>query len=170
MKIYLAGGCFWGVEAYFQKIKGITDTKVGYANGNVNRKPSYEEVCNKNFEFIETVEVTFNEKVITLNEVLAHYFRIIDPFSLDKQGNDIGIQYRTGIYYEKESIKEDILEFINFKQSHYNKIIQVEVKPLKNFYLAEEYHQDYLIKNPHGYCHVDIHLADIPLKEREYKF
>lgn len=156
-RIVLAGGCFWGVEAYYQRLKGVIDTNVGYANGNIEN-PTYEQVCQGIATHAEAVEVKYNNDEISLSKILEHYFRMINPFSLNQQGNDIGIQYRTGIYYENELDKELVLEFINNKQKELDKQIMVEIKPLENFYLAENYHQDYLIKNPGGYCHIDLNL------------
>ncbi|CCV64541.1 Peptide methionine sulfoxide reductase MsrA [Alteracholeplasma palmae J233] len=162
-KIYLAGGCFWGVEAYFKQLKGVLDTKVGYANGN-KENPTYEEVCSGLYHFSEAIEIIYTNEV-RLETILEHFFRIINPFSLNKQGGDIGIQYRTGIYYETLETKEIALKFIEKKQSESSQKIVVEVEPLVNFYDAEKYHQDYLTKNPNGYCHIDLGL----LKDEEKK-
>lgn len=166
-KIYLAAGCFWGSQAYFDKIEGVVETTVGYANG-VMENPTYEQVCTGATGHAETVEVVFEEKVISLNEILAHFFRIIDPTVLNRQGNDLGTQYRTGIYTNDNWVFEIINLFVKDQQQNYEKEIVVEVKPLANFYVAEEYHQKYLEKNPGGYCHVDLSLADKPLNENKY--
>jgi len=156
-RLILAGGCFWGVEAYYQKLKGIVTTNVGYANGNIEN-PTYEQVCSGVATHAEVVEVIYNSNEITLEKVLEHFFRMINPFSLNKQGNDIGIQYRSGLYYENDDDKKIIEEFIKKEQTKYNKKIVVEVEELQNYYLAENYHQDYLLKNPTGYCHIDMSL------------
>jgi len=156
-RLILAGGCFWGVEAYYQKLKGIVTTNVGYANGNIEN-PTYEQVCSGVATHAEVVEVIYNSNEITLEKVLEHFFRMINPFSLNKQGNDIGIQYRSGLYYENNDDKKIIEEFIKKEQTKYNKKIVVEVEELQNYYLAENYHQDYLLKNPTGYCHIDMSL------------
>ena len=161
-EIYLAGGCFWGVEAYFQRLNGITQTTVGYANGNTEN-PTYEEVCRKNTGYAETVHITYDENIINLSDVLRRYFRIIDPTTIDKQGGDIGNQYRTGIYYVDANDETTINEELHTLAQKYTDKIRIEVQPLKNYYLAEEYHQKYLDKNPNGYCHVDISLAEKPL-------
>ncbi|ADU91444.1 bifunctional peptide-methionine (S)-S-oxide reductase MsrA/peptide-methionine (R)-S-oxide reductase MsrB [Taylorella equigenitalis] len=161
--IYLAGGCFWGVEAYFQKIPGIVDAVSGYANGNVDN-PHYKLVTTGTTGFTETVKITYDIDKIGIQEILAHYFRIIDPTSLNKQGNDRGTQYRTGIYYEKPEYKEIVAKALEELQKKYSEPVVVENQQLKNFYMAEEYHQDYLIKNPNGYCHIDLSLADKPLE------
>ncbi|WP_096024345.1 peptide-methionine (R)-S-oxide reductase MsrB [Campylobacter lanienae] len=165
-EIYLGGGCFWGTQGYFDRIKGVEFTQVGYANGK-SKDTSYYEI--NNTDHAEVVRVKFNANVVDINEILEHYFRIIDPFSINKQGNDIGRQYRTGIYYNDESLKPIIIEFIRAKQAKFDKKIAVEIEPLKNYVEAEEYHQKYLEKNPNGYCHIDLNLANKPLYD-ESKF
>lgn len=165
-EIYLGGGCFWGTQGYFDRIKGVEFTQVGYANGQ-SKDTSYYEISNT--DHAEVVRVKFNANVVDINEILEHYFRIIDPFSINKQGNDIGRQYRTGIYYNDESLKPIIIEFIRAKQAKFDKKIAVEIEPLKNYVEAEEYHQKYLEKNPNGYCHIDLNLANKPLYD-ESKF
>lgn len=157
--IYLAGGCFWGVQAYFDKINGVLETEVGYANGKTTQ-PSYEQVCSGNTGFAETVKIVFDEKVINLNQILEHLFKIIDPTTINKQGADVGSQYRSGIYSNNTWDREIVSLFIKDNQPHYSKKIQVENLPLKNFYPAEDYHQKYLEKNPGGYCHIDLSIAD----------
>lgn len=156
-RIVLAGGCFWGVEAYYQRLKGIIKTEVGYANGNI-KNPTYEQVCSGEATHAEVVSVIYDNNLIALEKVLEHFFRMIDPYSLNKQGNDIGIQYRSGIYYENDEDYKIVKSFVEQKQSQTNKKIVVEVLKLENYYLAENYHQDYLIKNPTGYCHIDLSL------------
>lgn len=162
--VILAGGCFWGVEAYFKQIKGVVDTSCGYANGN-KENPTYKEVCNGLATHAEAVEIKYNENETSLDKIFEHFFRIIDPTSLNKQGNDVGVQYRSGIYYLDEDTKEKALAFIEKEQENFSKPIVVSVEPLNNYFLAEEYHQDYLEKNPTGYCHIDLGLA----KEDEKK-
>lgn len=157
-KIYLAGGCFWGVEEYMQRIYGVYDAVSGYANGKVNN-PTYKTVSSGKSGYAETVEVTYDSKKIKLEDLLNHYFKIIDPTSLNKQGNDRGSQYRTGIYYVDDSDKEVIDKVMNFQAKKYSKKIVVENMKLKNFTVAEDYHQDYLRKNPNGYCHIDLSKA-----------
>lgn len=163
-EIYLAGGCFWGVEEYFRRIEGILETEVGYANGNTEN-PTYEEVCRKNTGFAEAVWIKYDETVLPLQDLLKRFFRIIDPTLLDRQGPDIGNQYRTGIYYTDTSDVEIIQKEIKILATKYSDEIRTEVIPLKNYYRAEEYHQKYLVKNPHGYCHVDLGLAEEDLIE-----
>lgn len=159
-EIYLAGGCFWGVEGYFKKIPGVLDTSVGYANGKT-KDTTYRKV--KETDHSEAVKVIYDEDRVSLQELLEHYFRIIDPTSVNKQGNDRGRQYRTGIYYTNRNDKLIIDEIIRQKQEEYSEKIAVEVEPLNNFVLGEDYHQDYLDKNPGGYCHINLALADEPL-------
>ena len=167
--IYLAGGCFWGVEGYFKRIEGVKGTTCGYANGRTEN-PSYEDVCRHDTGHAETVKVDFDDEVISLEDLLIYYFRIIDPVSVNKQGNDVGTQYRTGIYYTNESQLPVIKAAIEREQRKYNEKIAVEVLPIENFYSAEEYHQDYLDKNPNGYCHINLGLADEPIvRSEKYK-
>lgn len=170
--IYLAGGCFWGVEAYIARIYGVAVVTVGYANGNT-QNPTYEDVCFKNTGFAETAQVSYDPEKISLEKLLQYYFKIIDPTSLNKQGNDRGDQYRTGIYFTDEKDFKVIKEVVAMEQKKYSKTIVTEVLPLKNYYLAEEYHQDYLEKNPNGYCHVDFsNLGDqnkVVVNENDYK-
>lgn len=154
-KIYLAGGCFWGIEAYFSKLPGVTNTEVGYANGKI-KNPTYEQVSSGETDFVETVYIEYNPKEISLDEILAHYFDIVDITSLNRQAHDIGTQYRSGIYYVNENDKNKIESAINEEQKRHKKPIVTEVKKLENFYPAEEYHQKYLEKNPGGYCHINI--------------
>ncbi len=167
-EIYLAGGCFWGVQAYFDKIDGIVETKVGYANGE-KENPTYEEVC-KGSGHSETLYIKYDNNILSLKMILQYYFRIIDPTSLNKQGNDIGVQYRTGVYFVDETDEEIILNFINQEQIKYSKKIVVEILKLENFYSAEEYHQKYLEKNPGGYCHINLKaFKDIVIDDEKYE-
>ena len=161
--IYLAGGCFWGTEHFFKQIRGVLATEVGYANGNRDKAPTYEQVCEGNTNFAETVKVTYNPQLIDLHKLIDLYFKIIDPTSLNKQGNDRGTQYRTGIYYTDATEKPLIEKAIHQLATQYTKPIVVEVLPLRNFYKAEEYHQDYLKRNPNGYCHINVKQASYPV-------
>ncbi len=163
--IYLAGGCFWGVEGYFQRLGGILETEVGYANGKTE-ETTYQRL--KETDHVETLHLKYDENKISLTEIVDHLFRIIDPTSLNKQGGDIGRQYRTGIYSNDEEVLEKVKELVDLKRDDYDKEIVVEIEKLNNYIQAEDYHQDYLIKNPTGYCHVDLTLADVPLYG-EYK-
>jgi peptide methionine sulfoxide reductase msrA/msrB len=151
--IWLAGGCFWGVEAYLARVPGVADVTVGYANGKTEN-PTYADVSYKNSGHAEAVHIRYDPERISLEDLLAQFFLIINPTSLNRQGNDVGSQYRTGIYYQNEADLAVIHAVINQEQKKYDKPITVEVEPLVHYYLAEEYHQDYLEKNPFGYCHV----------------
>ena len=159
--IYLAGGCFWGTEHYMKTIDGVLETKVGYALGEkplwnppLKETVTYEEVCNHSGH-AETVEVIFDADKISLTEILKEYAYTIDPTSLGRQGMDYGIQYRTGIYSLSEEQKETAAEFLTELQKEYTRPIMIENLPLRQFIPAEEYHQDYLEKNPGGYCHIN---------------
>ncbi len=156
-EIYFAGGCFWGVEGYFKKVKGVEDTNTGYANGKSD-DATYRGLHES--DHAETVQIVYDENVVSLEELLVRFFSIIDPTSLNKQGNDHGRQYRTGIYYKDSGVKPVVDNFISFMQKKIKGKILVEVEPLKHFILAEEYHQDYLDKNPGGYCHINLSEAN----------
>lgn len=164
--IYLAGGCFWGVEAYFKRIPGVLDAVSGYANG-TTEQPSYEDVIYRKTGHAETVKVSYDPEQISLTQLLQHYFRIIDPTTLNRQGNDRGTQYRSGIYSGDPAEHEVIAHALEQLQLSYKQPVVVENLPLEHFYPAEEYHQDYLLKNPNGYCHIDLSLAEIPLEEEQ---
>lgn len=161
-EIYLAGGCFWGLEAYMQKINGVEDAVSGYANGNTEN-PGYKDLHTSGHA--ETVKVVYDPEIIGLNDILAYYLRVVDPVSVNKQGNDTGSQYRSGIYYTDVDDKKIIDKVLENEQKKHEKPIAIEVQPLKHFYDAEEYHQDYLEKNPTGYCHIDLSLAEKPLSD-----
>lgn len=157
--IYLAGGCFWGVEAYMQRVEGVVAATSGYANGDT-KDPTYKEVVKGDTNHAETVEVKYDKTKTDLINILLYYFKIIDPTSLNKQGNDVGTQYRAGIFYTDESQLDVINQVVEEEKKKYEKEFVLELVPLKKFYKAEDYHQDYLAKNPTGYCHVDLGLAD----------
>lgn len=152
-KIYLAGGCFWGVEAYFKDIEGVESTLVGYANGNT-KDTSYEKLYKTNHA--ETVEILYDGKEESLKRILEYFYYIIDPFSINKQGNDVGSQYRSGIFSKDEKDLELSRKFLDQKQKNEDRKIQIKVEKLENFVKAEDYHQDYLDKNPNGYCHINL--------------
>ena len=158
-EIYLAGGCFWGIEKYIQDINGIKTTEAGYANGSTIN-PTYEDVSHKETGHAETVHVVYDPLKTSLEFILELYYDVIDPTLINKQGNDLGSQYRTGIYYidleDEEIIKKSIVKL----QEKYAKPIAIEVKELTSFYKAEEYHQKYLDKNPSGYCHISKEKLD----------
>lgn len=163
-EIYLAGGCFWGLEAYMQKIDGVEDAVSGYANGKTEN-PKYQDLHTSGHA--ETVKVVYNPDMVSLEELLEYYLRVVDPVSINKQGNDTGTQYRTGVYYTNNSEKTIIEKVLANEQNKYDKPIAIEVLPLQQFFIAEEYHQDYLDKNPGGYCHIDLSLADKPLSDKD---
>jgi peptide methionine sulfoxide reductase msrA/msrB len=157
--LYLAGGCFWGVEAYMARINGVQDVTSGYANGE-GENPTYKDVIRGDRGFAETVHVKYDPKQVSLETLLDYFFRVVDPTSVNKQGNDRGIQYRSGVYYTSPEDAEIIKQAVAQEQEKYDKPIVTEVLPLQNYYLAEEYHQDYLEKNPNGYCHIDLSILD----------
>lgn len=151
--IYLAGGCFWGIQKYFDQFKGIVSTEVGYANG-VGANPTYQQVRSQETGYTETIKIDYDPMIICLSEILDFYFDVIDPTLLNRQGNDVGNNYRTGIYYvDKEDVH--IIEYTyDLWQKKLNRSFVVEVLPMYSYYPAEEYHQKYLEKNPNGYCHI----------------
>lgn len=157
--IYLAGGCFWGTQHYFDLLCGVVETEVGYANG-PTENPTYEQVKYEHTGHAETVKIVYDPEVISLEELLSLYYKAIDPVSINKQGEDEGIQYRTGIYYTKESEREIITASLAELQKQYAEPLAVENLPLENFYTAEEYHQKYLDKTPGGYCHLPFALFE----------
>ena len=150
--IYLAGGCFWGMQKFFDQFEGVIQTEVGYANG-PDAAPSYQDVC-KNSGHAETLLIEYDESIISLAELLKFYFMVIDPLSVNRQGEDAGIQYRTGIYYTEEEQLPEIQSVYAAEEEKAGAKLAVELMPLKNFFPAEEYHQKYLEKNPKGYCHI----------------
>ncbi len=164
-EIYLAGGCFWGTEHFLKLIEGVEATQVGYANGNIAH-PTYQQVCTGKTDFAETVKVQYNPEVVDLPFLIGLYFKTIDPTSLNRQGNDRGTQYRTGIYYTQPDDLPIIKETVDRLAVGYTRPLVVEIKPLKNFYPAETYHQDYLDKNPGGYCHIHPELFELARKAK----
>lgn len=165
-EIYFAGGCFWGTEHYIKQIRGVISTEVGYANGNT-LNPTYEEVYTDTTGYAECVKVVFDEEILPLAKVVELYFHSVDPLSLNRQGNDIGTRYRTGIYYTDESDRSIIEEIYRQVEQSVGASLVVELEPLRNFHAAEEYHQDYLDKNPGGYCHLSRALMEYARKANE---
>lgn len=151
-----AAGCFWGIEAYFKRLKGVKRTTVGYTGGTIP-DPNYQLVCTGRTGHAESIEIEFDPLVITYEKLLAHFWKAHDPTSLNRQGNDRGTQYRSAIFFhtaeqERASLKAKAdLE----RSKRFKKKVVTEIVPASRFYPAEEYHQDYLDKNPGGYCHVD---------------
>ena len=159
-EIYLAGGCFWGLEEYFSRIEGVEETTVGYANGQVE-STNYQLIHQT--DHAETVHLIYDEKRVSLREILLYFFRVIDPLSVNKQGNDVGRQYRTGVYYTDQADKAVIEQVFAEQEKQLGQKIAVELEPLRHYVLAEDYHQDYLKKNPGGYCHINVNDAYQPL-------
>jgi peptide methionine sulfoxide reductase msrA/msrB len=166
--IYLAGGCFWGTEHYFKQVEGVVETEVGFANGHTEN-PTYEEVYTDETGYAETVHVKYNPEVVSLRFLLQLYFKAIDPVSLNKQGHDEGTRYRTGIYYTESADLPVVNEVFDEVQRHYDQPLAVERQPLERFFTADEYHQDYLEKNPTGYCHLPLSLFQFAKAAKEKK-
>ena len=166
--VYFAGGCFWGVEEYFSRISGVYDVTAGYANG-TKENPTYEEVCSGKTGYAETVHVRYDPNTVSLKTLAEQFFKIINPISVNRQGNDVGSQYRTGMYYVNDADKTVLASVMVAVQKKYGMPLAVELLPLKNYYLAETYHQDYLKKNPGGYCHISFEsLKDIPTGNKAF--
>lgn len=163
--IFLAGGCFWGVQHYFDQFPGVLETQTGYANG-PTENPGYKDVCN-NSGHAETVRVVYDEKIISLSRLLDYYFRVIDPLSVNRQGHDSGIQYRTGVYYTEEEQLPEIQAAFQLVSEKLGAPLAVELSPIGNFYPAEEYHQKYLEKNPGGYCHIPSSFFSLAEQEKK---
>lgn len=157
-EIYFAGGCFWGTEHFFKQVAGVLETEVGYANGKEDRSPTYEEVCTDQTGFAETVRVVFDADVCDVKFLTEMYFHAIDPLSLNRQGHDEGTQYRTGVYYTDDSLLPTLQSVFREVENSLGQTLAVELLPLRNFFPAEDYHQDYLDKNPQGYCHLPTEL------------
>ena len=162
-EIYLAGGCFWGTEHYFKQVRGVVDTETGFVNGHLDN-PSYKQVKAGDTGFAETVRIKYDPDVVSLELLLDLYFKSIDPLSLNKQGEDEGTQYRTGIYYTDPSDLPVIDRAYGAVEAAAGRPLAVEKLPLQNFFTAEEYHQDYLDKNPSGYCHLPAALFEFARK------
>ena len=154
-EIYFAAGCFWGAQHFFAGVDGVKEAVAGYANGN-GENPSYEQVYTDTTGFAETVRLRYDEARISLPQLTELYFTIIDPLSLNKQGGDVGTRYRTGVYYTDKADAAAIQPVFDAVAQRLGAALAVELEPLRNFYLAEERHQDYLDKNPEGYCHVPL--------------
>lgn len=157
-KIYLAGGCFWGIQGYFTRVAGVLESSVGYANSRI-ANPSYELVCSGISGAAEALELVYDEGRLGLGEIVDRLLSIIDPSALNYQANDIGTQYRNGVYYLQEGDEAVIKERVRAWEQRSGRKAVTEILPLQNFYLAESYHQNYLQANPHGYCHIDIEAA-----------
>lgn len=161
-EIYFAGGCFWGTEHFFKQIRGVTFTETGYANGNTP-DPTYKEVYTDRTGYAETVHVEYDDS-ISLTFLVRMFFKAIDPVSLNRQGEDAGTRYRTGIYYTDPEDLPAIKAVYDEVAREYDVPLAVELQPLRNFYPAEDYHQDYLENNPDGYCHLSLELFEFARK------
>lgn len=164
-EMYLAGGCFWGLQHYFDCVNGVVETEVGYANA-VVPCPSYQLVCTGTTGAAETVRVVYDTDVIPTDSILRLFFDAIDPTTVNRQGNDRGTQYRSGIYVKTQQDLKEAEKFVQAEQKLYRVPLAVEVLPLENFWPAEEYHQKYLDTNPGGYCHIGKEAFD---HARSYK-
>lgn len=160
-EICLAGGCFWGAEHYFRNIEGVVSTEVGFANGNT-QSPTYEQVYTDTTGYAEAVHVSYDPSKLPLEELIRDFFCAIDPLSLNKQGEDEGTRYRTGVYYSDPDELETISRVFSEEQAKYSEPLAVELQPLANFFPADERHQDYLVKNPDGYCHLPLKIFRYP--------
>ena len=167
-EIYFAGGCFWGTEHFFKQIEGVLETEVGFANGHTEN-PTYKEVYTDQTGFAETVYVKYNPDVVSLEFLLNMFFKAIDPTSLNKQGEDEGTRYRTGVYYTSDNDLPVIEKVFAQEQQNHQQPLAVEKQPLQNYYSAEDYHQDYLDKNPTGYCHLPVALFEFARQAKEKK-
>lgn len=157
--IYLAAGCFWGSQAFYKKMRGIISTNVGYANGNIDN-PSYHDLKTGKATHAETVKIEYDEKKISLEKIISYYLEIIDPYSVNHQGGDYGLQYRTAVYYVDEESGKFVKDFLDREEKKLGRgKFAIQVEKLNQYFSAEDYHQDYLDKNPTGYCHVNLNLV-----------
>ncbi len=164
-EIYFAAGCFWGAEKFFKLVNGVVETQVGYANGRT-QNPTYQEVYTDQTGHAETVRVAYDPTIVPLPFLVKLFFKAIDPTSLNRQGEDEGTRYRTGVYYTNPDDKPAIQAVFEQVQATLQAPMQVELLPLQCFYTAEEYHQDYLDKNPTGYCHLSPELFALARKAK----
>lgn len=164
--LYLAAGCFWGVQGYFSRLDGVMESEVGYANGNTEN-PTYEAVCHENTDHVEVVKLIYAPEKLSLAQLLQHFLRIVEPCSINQQGNDCGRQYRSGLYYENQEDMRVMQQTLQELQTRLTQKVAIELLPLAQYFTAEAYHQAYLANNPQGYCHIALHLADTPLSALE---
>lgn len=167
-EIWFAAGCFWGAQKFFKMVEGVISTEVGFANGDT-QDPSYQEVYTDTTGHAECVHVVYQPDVVSLRELTELYFQIIDPLSLNQQGEDVGTRYRTGVYFNRTEDAEILKEVFEEQQATFGENLAVELLPLKCFYPAEEYHQDYLDKNPNGYCHLGPAVFELARRWRKLK-
>jgi peptide methionine sulfoxide reductase msrA/msrB len=157
-----AAGCFWGTEEYFRRLPGVASTEVGYSGG-TTVNPTYQEVCTGKTGHAESLKIDFDPSKIAYRDLLRHFFRMHDPTQLNRQGADVGTQYRSAVFYKDDAQREDAAALIAELKGSFRRPIVTSLEKASPFYPAEEYHQDYLRKNPGGYCHVDLSLASEPL-------
>lgn len=163
-----AAGCFWGTEAYFSRIPGVLSATPGYSGGSAER-PSYEDVCTGRTGHAEAVLIEFDPERITYRDLLRHFFRMHDPTTVDRQGNDVGTQYRSAVFFMDRPQEKTVRELVDAleRSGRWRDPVATEIAPFSSFWPAEEYHQRYLEKNPRGYCHVNLVLASKPLEPLE---
>ncbi|MBP5677916.1 MAG: peptide-methionine (S)-S-oxide reductase MsrA [Bacteroidales bacterium] len=166
--IFLAAGCFWGAQHYLKQIRGVMETETGFANGNTDN-PSYEQVYTDTTGYAEAVRVVFDPEVLPLRKLVELYFDCIEPTSVNRQGEDCGTRYRTGIYFIEPDDYAVIKEVYDEVQRNYINDLAVEVQPIERFFPADESHQDYLDKHPDGYCHLPQSLFEFARKANEKK-
>ncbi len=162
--LYLAGGCFWGTQKFFDQFPGVRETETGYANGET-ASPTYEDVRYRGTGHAETVRIVFDETVLPVETLIGYYFLAIDPVSVNRQGDDVGVQYRTGIYYDDPGLLPAIEAAYAEEEKKVGQKLAVEIRPLSGFYPAEEYHQKYLDRHPDGYCHIPAKLLHLKKKK-----
>lgn len=165
--IYLAGGCFWGTEHYMRQFEGVTETVTGYANGNIP-DPTYRQVYTDSTGYAECVRVSYDPSVISTYTLCKLFFRSIDPLLLNRQGDDVGTRYRTGIYWTDDKDRQIVENVCAEIQRRYDSPLAVERLPLQCFYPAEDYHQDYLLNNPDGYCHLSLETLQFAKRYRQF--
>ncbi len=169
-KAYLAGGCFWCIDAAFRMVRGVERVASGYTGGTLEN-PTYEQVCSETTGHAEAVEIEFDQSVITYKQILEIFFSLHDPTTLNRQGNDVGSQYRSAIFYldeDQKKVAEDLLKEVN---NIWDGKVVTELKELTKFYPAEDYHQDYFNKNPgNGYCQIVINPKLDKFKKTYSKF
>lgn len=163
---YFAGGCFWGLERYYQGVDGVVDTTVGYAQSQVDH-PSYEQVCHGETDAVETVMLRFDERRVSLRTLVLLFVDVVDCFSVDQQGPDRGRQYRSALLYLDDAQRETYSEVMALVERRARREPAVLVEPLRNFFPAEAYHQDYLMTNTGGYCHISLEaIRDVARRQR----
>lgn len=167
-EIWFAAGCFWGAQKFFKMVEGVISTEVGFANGDT-QNPSYQEVYTDTTGHAECVHVVYQPDAVSLRTLTELFFQIIDPLSVNRQGEDVGTRYRTGVYFNRTEDAEILKKIFEEQQAKFGENLAVELLPLKCFFTAEEYHQDYLDKNPNGYCHLGPAVFELAQRWRKLK-